>query len=202
MELIEKLMDIEFWLTLVENFKALGPIGPIFLALIESLIPALPLIAIVTFNVGVYGGILGFAYSWIGTTIGSFLVFFVSRTYFKKWLYPHMMKHKLIKRIMNWITQTSGIELFLLTCVAFTPSSLINISYGLSGFGARKFYSTLLISKLVMIAVLAIFGNSISMATQNPFYLLLAIAILLALIVATSKIKKHTKFDTVEKEAK
>lgn len=202
MELIEELLDIEFWLTLVENFKSLGPIGPIFLALIESLIPALPLIAIVTFNVGVYGGILGFAYSWIGTTIGSFLVFSISRAYFKKWLYPFMMKHKLIKRVLDWITKTSGIELFLLTCVAFTPSSLINISYGLSGFSAKKFYTTLLISKLVMIFVLAVFGNSLSMSAQNPFYLLLAVAILLALFVATSKIKKHTKFDKVEKEDK
>ena len=200
MNIIDKLTNIEFWLALLEQFKALGPLAPILLTMIEALIPALPLVAIVTFNVAVYGSVLGFVYSWIGTTLGSFVVFAISRYLLKKSLYPHMMKHKNIKKVLDWISRTNHVSLFLLTCVAFTPSSLINISYGLSDFSAKSFYSTLLVSKIVMIFVLATFGNSLSKALENPLYLVLALGIILLLFYATTKIKRHTKFDEVEKD--
>lgn len=199
MEWYELITSLDFWIQLLEQVKALGPLVPVLLTLIEAFIPALPLIAIVLFNVTVYGEAAGFFYSWLGTTIGSFIVFTLSRLYLKKWFYPHMIKHKSMKRILNWILSTNYVQLFLLTCVAFTPSSLINIGYGLSDFSKRTFYKTLFFSKMVMILVLALFGSGLAKAQENPFYLLLSSAILILLVYLSGKIKKHTRFDDIFK---
>jgi len=61
---LERIMTVEFWVEALSAFKDLGPLAPICLALVESLIPALPLVAIVTINISAHGAILGFLYSW------------------------------------------------------------------------------------------------------------------------------------------
>ncbi len=199
-ELYELLTDLDFWIHLLEQFKNLGLIAPFFLAFIESLIPALPLIAIVSLNVGVHGPILGFLTSWTGTMCGSFLVFYFSRMVLKKWLSQYYMKKPIFQKLAYWISDSSSMDLFLLTCVAFTPSSLINISYGLSDFPSMKFYKTLLISKFFMILVLALFGHTIANALQQPIYLIGACLILVGLLYVSSLIKKKTKFSEIEKD--
>ena len=102
-------------------------------------------------------------------------------------------------RILKWISRSGKSELFLLTCVAFTPSSLINIAYGLSDFNEKDFVLTLMISKFVMTLVLAVFGTSVTESLENPLFLLLAVAILAGLIVLSRLIKKHTGFEQIEK---
>ena len=38
---LEKMMTVEFWVQALSAFKDLGPVAPILLALVESLVPAL-----------------------------------------------------------------------------------------------------------------------------------------------------------------
>ena len=63
---LHQLGTLEFWEALLEGFEGLGPFVPILLAMVESIFPPLPLIAIVALNVAAHGGFLGFVYSWLG----------------------------------------------------------------------------------------------------------------------------------------
>ena len=47
---IHQLGTLEFWETLLDSFEGLGPVAPILLAMVESIFPPLPLIAIVALN--------------------------------------------------------------------------------------------------------------------------------------------------------
>ena len=85
---LERIMTVEFWVEALSAFKDLGPLAPICLAFVESLIPALPLVAIVTINISAHGAILGFLYSWVGTTLGSLIVFLFFRRIVKRKLMP------------------------------------------------------------------------------------------------------------------
>ena len=67
---VHQLGTLEFWQTLLESFGDLGPLAPIFLAMVESFFPPLPLIAIVALNIAAHGGFLGFVYSWLGVAAG------------------------------------------------------------------------------------------------------------------------------------
>lgn len=104
--------SIEFYLNLLDRYKEWGIIAPILLTVIESLVPALPLVGIVLINVGAHGLIVGFLTSWIGTTLGSILVFLVSRRIFKRWFMHFFMNKNL--RLLNWISHSGKSELFFI----------------------------------------------------------------------------------------
>lgn len=194
---MEQFTSLDFYRQLLEMYKGWGLLAPIVLTMFESLIPALPLVGIVLINVGAHGLVFGFITSWIGTTLGSILVFFISRKIFKRWFMHFFIDKNL--RILKWISKSGKSELFLLTCVAFTPSSLINLTYGLSDFDEKQFVFTISISKFLMVLVLAIFGTSVTESLENPFYLILAVLVLIALLILSSKIKKHVGFVQKEK---
>ena len=46
-----QITSLEFWQHLLDSFEGLGPLVPILLAMVESFVPPLPLIAIVALNV-------------------------------------------------------------------------------------------------------------------------------------------------------
>ena len=98
---LERMMTVEFWVEALSAFKDLGPLAPICLALVESLIPALPLVAIVTINISAHGAILGFFYSWIGTTVGSLIVFLFFRRIVKHRLMPWFSRSASIQKALN-----------------------------------------------------------------------------------------------------
>ena len=72
---LHQLGTLEFWEALLEGFEGLGPLVPILLAMVESIFPPLPLIAIVALNIAAHGGFLGFVYSWLGVAAGGTVVF-------------------------------------------------------------------------------------------------------------------------------
>lgn len=81
---IHQLGTLEFWETLLDSFEGLGPVAPILLAMVESIFPPLPLIAIVALNVAAHGGLLGFVYSWVGVAAGGTVVFLFWRRVVKR----------------------------------------------------------------------------------------------------------------------
>ena len=183
-------MTLEFWVNALSAFKDLGPAPPILLALVESLIPALPLVAIVTINVGAHGALLGFLYSWVGTTLGSVIVFLFFRRVVKKRLMNWFNKRVMIQKALNWVAGRNTAVLFILVCMPFTPSAFINIAFGLSDFDEVKFIRTLALAKLVMITSLSLFGKTVSVSFDRPVFLILAVALLVALILLSAYFKK------------
>ena len=111
MEIWNKFTSFEFWLLIIENIKDFSPFAPIFLTFLESLIPALPLIVIVSFNVNLYGTWPGFLYSWIGSFVGSTLVFCIFRFIIKKYLVEYINTNKHLKRLLFYFFITSTAQL-------------------------------------------------------------------------------------------
>ena len=184
-------MTLDFWVNALSAFKDLGPVPPILLALVESLIPALPLVAIVTINVTAHGAILGFLYSWVGTTLGSVLVFLFFRRVVKKRLMHWFQKRVLIQRALNWVAGRNAAVLFILVSMPFTPSAFINIAFGLSDFDEKKFIRTLCMAKLVMITSLSLLGKTVSISFDRPVFLILAGVILVILFLLSAYFKKR-----------
>ena len=69
-DLIEKIIDI-----FSDIMMEIGPISGFIIVVIESIIPILPLAAFIALNMIVFGSILGFIISWIGTVIGCIISF-------------------------------------------------------------------------------------------------------------------------------
>ncbi len=184
--LLEQLGSVTFWVELFSSFRALGPLAPILLAFVESLVPVLPLMVIVTFNIGAHGPILGFIYSWVGNFLGSIVVFLFFRYVVKRFLYHRIMKHEAVKRGFEFVAKANQTLLFMVAIFPFTPSSLLNICFGLSDFSQKTYMITIGCAKLFMIFFLTLFGNSFMMAFENPVHLFFS-GIVLVLLMLLSR---------------
>lgn len=184
------IMTLEFWEEALAVFEGLGPAVPILLAMIESFIPALPLVAIVTLNVAAHGTILGFLYSWVGSAAGCVLMFLFWRCIVKRFFWRVAARSQKLQKAERWVNEFDRTALFLLAILPFTPSSFLNLAFGISDFDERKYICTIVAAKAVMIALLALFGQSLVYALEQPLYFVLAVAVLGGLYWISRKICK------------
>lgn len=186
----------------IAGFKNLGPLAPIFLAFIESVIPALPLVVIVTFNGTAHGALLGFLYSWVGSAIGSIVMFFFYRKLIKRWLMHWMLQRQGVHKALKWIENQGGGILFILSCLPFTPSSFINLVYGLSDYEPKSFIITMILAKFLMVGSLALFGNTLVLSFSQPIYILLALILIGILMLLSRYISNKTGIASAQNKHK
>ena len=189
---VHQLGTLEFWQTLLESFGDLGPLAPIFLAMVESFFPPLPLIAIVALNVAAHGGLFGFVYSWVGVMLGGTLMFLFWRRMLKQFFWKFASRSQKLEKAEQWVSRFDVSSLFMLSVLPFTPSSFMHFAFGISDFDEKRYLITMLLGKGVMVAMMALFGQSLVSSMKNPVYLVLAVVIWGAMYWGSKRFcKKH-----------
>lgn len=187
-----QLNTLEYWEMLISSFGGLGPVAPILLAMVESLFPPLPLIAIVALNVAAHGGLMGFLYSWIGVMLGSTVVFLFWRRVVKRFFWKVASRSAKLQKAQQWVSNVDTASLFMLAVLPFTPTSFLHLAFGISDFDEKRYLLTLLLGKAIMVAMMALFGQSLVSALRNPIYLILSVAIWAGMYWLSKKFcKKH-----------
>lgn len=158
----------EYIRQLLDDYERLGPIPGILLPFIEAFLPFLPLVVFVFANAAAYGLLKGFLYSWIGSSLGSILVFLIIRRLGNKRIFRKIRKNKQVIKVTTWVERHGFGPLFLLLCFPFSPSSVINVVAGLSRVSTQQFVLAVLLGKSVMIFSLAYVGSSIFEFAKNP----------------------------------
>ena len=192
---LHQLGTLEFWQNLLEGFGNLGPIAPIFLAMVESFFPPLPLIAIVALNVAAHGGFLGFAYSWIGVILGGTIMFLLWRRVVKRFFWKIASRSQKLEKAERWVSRFDTASLFMLSVLPFTPSSFMHFAFGISDFDEKRYLITMLLGKGVMVAMMALFGQSLVSSMKNPVYLIFAIVIWAGMYWASKQFCKRHDID-------
>ena len=192
MEFLHQLGTLEFWETLLDGFGDLGPLAPIMLAMVESFFPPLPLIAIVALNVAAHGGFLGFAYSWIGVLLGGTLMFLLWRRVVKRFFWKVASRSEKLEKAQRWVSRLDVASLFMLSVLPFTPTSFMHFASGISDFDEKRYLITMLLGKGAMVAMMALFGQSLVSSLKNPVYLILAVVLWGGMYWASKQFcKKH-----------
>lgn len=189
---VHQLGTLEFWQTILDSFGDLGPLAPIFLAMVESFFPPLPLIAIVALNVAAHGGLFGFVYSWVGVMLGGTLMFLFWRRVLKQFFWKFASRSQKLEKAEQWVSRFDVSSLFMLSVLPFTPSSFMHFAFGISDFDEKRYLITMLLGKGVMVAMMALFGQSLVSSIKNPVYLVLAVVIWGAMYWGSKRFcKKH-----------
>lgn len=158
----------DYIMDLLNDYEKLGPIPGISLPFIEAFLPFLPLIVIILANSAAYGLLKGFLYSWVGTSLGSILVFMIIRKLGDKSIFIRIRKNKQVQKVTAWVEKHGFGPLFLLLCFPFSPSSVINIVAGLSRINIYQFALAVFLGKSVMVFSIAYIGDSLVSFAKNP----------------------------------
>lgn len=129
-----------------------------FIIILESMIPMLPLALFIAINMLVFGNVMGFFISWLATVIGCSLSFFFFRCIKKRICDYHKTS---ITNWMNLIGQISFSNLVIILSIPFTPAFSINIGAGLSDMKYKKYVFALLISKIFLIYFWGFIGTTL-----------------------------------------
>ena len=195
MELLKEMGTVEFWADLFQKYLVMGPLAPVLLAAMESLIPVLPMVAIVTLNVAAYGPVLGFLYSWIGASIGSLTVFLFFRKLVKRPVLRFANRFPKVEKARKWVSTIRPRALFLILIMPFTPSSFVNFAFGLSDFNEVVYIEIMVMAKIVMLVLLSVFGSSMVQAFENPWYIVLAVALIIVFYALSRYVSKRHHLD-------
>ena len=189
---VHQLGTLEFWQTLLDSFGDLGPLAPIFLAMVESFFPPQPHNANVALNVAAHGGLFGFVYSWVGVMLGGTLMFLFWRRVLKQFFWKFASRSQKLEKAEQWVNRFDVSSLFMLSVLPFTPSSFMHFAFGISDFDEKRYLITMLLGKGVMVAMMALFGQSLVSSMKNPVYLVLAVVIWGAMYWGSKRFcKKH-----------
>ena len=174
---------------LLDRYSELGPLPGILLPLLEAFLPILPLVVFVVANASAYGMWLGFLYSWVGVSIGSLLVFMIARKLSVRYGERIRRRFPKAEKFFEFVERKGFTPIFLLACFPFSPSVIVNIAAGMSKIPMHTFLTAVLLGKAVMIFTLSFLGHDLQAMVDNPWRIVMAVAILLLMWIAGRKLE-------------
>lgn len=161
MEYIQNIYNI------VNDYWLLSIIVGLTSVFIESFLPILPLVAIVTANAAFFGMYPGLIISWIGSTTGTICLFLLCKKVSNK-KFIRLLKNEKVEKVIYWVEEKGFKLLFLAYACPFLPACVITISQGLSKRRAADFISAVVSGKLVMFFMVSYIGRDIIGFVTNP----------------------------------
>ncbi|MGE5455821.1 MAG: TVP38/TMEM64 family protein [Ignavibacteriales bacterium] len=145
-------LTIEYLKGLIQTSNPLmGVSVALLVVVLESIMPFLPLAVFIAVNMLVFGNLVGFIISYIGTILGCLLSFTIFRKGFSKWLYKRIKHKDNLTDLMKKISNIRFSTLVLITALPFTPAFSVNIAAGLSKIRYRKFLAAMIVSKVSIV---------------------------------------------------
>ncbi len=191
---MKELIDtvIEFLKVQVQaNNPVIGIIIGMFVIVLESIIPILPLAVFIAINMLVFGNIIGFIISWVATILGCILSFTLCRKGLSKIFYSKVKEDSTINDYMKKISNIKFSNLVLITALPFTPAFAVNIASGLSTISYHKFILAIIIAKLSIVYFWGFIGTTFLESITNINVLIeLCLIILGAYIISKIVMKK------------
>lgn len=184
--IIEQLTDLIY-----SNNMYISLFLGIFVIILESIIPILPLAVFIAINTVVFGNFLGFIISWGATIVGCSISFLIFRKGFSKYIYRNIDTKKKGKELMDIITNLSFSKLVLILAIPFTPAFSINIGAGLSKMSYKKYLLALIISKLAVVYFWGFIGTTfVESITDIGVLIKLGVILLITFLLSQIIIKK------------
>jgi uncharacterized membrane protein YdjX (TVP38/TMEM64 family) len=180
--------DIEI---LLNKYESLGPLPGIFAAWIESLLPFLPLVAILIANVNAYGLGEGILLSWIGVVSGAICVFWLFRRFGGKFSNFIDRKWSHSRKLTHWLEQKGFLPIFLLACFPFTPSFFVNLIAGISKVPMRTFIIATVLGKGIMIMMVSFVGHDLGTVLKQPWRIAVIVILFILLAIIGRKLESR-----------
>jgi uncharacterized membrane protein YdjX (TVP38/TMEM64 family) len=123
--------------------------------------------------------------------LGATVMFLLYRTISFYGLHEKLHKFKSTDKIIAWVNRQNMAVIIVLSMLPSTPSSFMNLAFGLAQYSKRKYLISIAIGKIVMIGLFAFFG-SVFQAQENQIwiYLIGGITLVLTYFISQAVNKK------------
>lgn len=168
LNIIENLNNkfFDFWRRFAGEYTAFVWLIAFLLPFIEALLPFLPLIVIVSFNIQIltplFGStlspIIAIILSSLGSFLGTFTVFLFIRGTFGLRLRKKIENNPKVLAIVKWLENRSNTFITLVMSNPYTPGSLFNYAMAITNIDVKRYFRIALISKTVNIIFLTLLG--------------------------------------------
>lgn len=181
---------------LAKDYWILAMVVGLFSTFIESFLPILPLIALVTANAAILGMGMGLLISWIGSTLGTAALFILISKYNDNKLFNKLRNEKTYKAI-DWLEKKGFKLLFIAYSCPFAPSCLITIASAFCKKSISSFLPAMMSGKFVMFLVVSYIGSDIKGFISHP----IKVGIFLILVLLSWKLgnKFNLKLENYDK---
>ena len=187
-----------FYNFIMDTIDAMGVYGPLlgcFFIVLESIIPPLPLFVFITINFIAFGHVLGFIISWVCTIIGCLISYFLVKKFLRNFVVRKIKNIDLLTKCMNYIENLSLTKVTVILSIPFTPAFMMNIAAGLVGMDFKKFFISILISKIFLVYFWGFVGTSLVESFQNPASLITVVLMMILAYLLSLIIKKVFKIN-------
>ena len=165
MELLASSFTVDDLANFIEQVKdvysSLGIGAAIGLPFLETLFPIMPLFLMIAFNILSYGVAFGYLYTYIGTSLGTIVIFVFMRYLSTNALKKSFLERENVKKYLNWIERTHPALHILVLMIPFSPTFMINYSMGLSKMKFKTFLGITLISRAILLFICIPFGMTL-----------------------------------------
>ncbi|WP_243446420.1 TVP38/TMEM64 family protein [Romboutsia weinsteinii] len=186
MEFIEHIQNL---FNLAQDYWIFTMIIGVFSTFIESFLPVLPLVGIVSINAAIFGALIGLIISWIGSGLGTAAVFLVISKFNDNKLFNKLRNEKTEKAI-KWMEEKGFKLLFIAYACPFVPSFLVTITSAFCKRSFRDFVPAMLAGKFIMFLVVSYIAGDIKGFITSPFKIALFIGIAFIAWTIGAKVNK------------
>lgn len=177
----------------IDNINELGPLFGIFIILLESIFPIIPLAAFLSFNAIAFGPFWGFILNWFATCLGCLLSYYAFKKGIGERIDKKIKKDNKVIEMIKYINKLSFPSLVLLMALPFTPAFAVNIAAGLSNMESKKFIPAVLISKPSIIFFWSYVGKTIILSIGDVWKIIQMILILILTYLVSLMIQNKIK---------
>lgn len=160
-----------------------------FLMVLVSMIPFAPIPLLASYVATNYDFLAGLFINLIGTTVGSIILFVLSKTVLRKLAQNYLTKQRYLTKYIAFIQKNGFLAVLLGRIVPILPSAGINLIAGISNVRFGSFFLATLIGKSPTILAFSLAGNQIAHANWDTVLVIALYLIALFLIARIIKRK-------------
>ncbi|WP_413376069.1 TVP38/TMEM64 family protein [Alkalihalobacillus sp. 1P02AB] len=168
------------------------------LATLFALFPIIPYPIIGALLGAAYGGVLGSAVTWIGSSLASIIMFVFVRYGYQDWGIQLLNRYRSLAKVTRLFEQNAFMTIFMTRLIPVIPSIIVNIYSALSQV---RFLSYAIASSLGKVPAMILFATVGNSFVHNPSQILLiagAYAIFLAVVYGCYRLWQKTAVKTEE----
>ena len=185
----------DFVMFLIYALGVYGPLLGCLFIVLESIIPPLPLFVFITMNFIAFGNVIGFIVSWVCTVIGCVISYFLVKKFFRNFVIKKIKNINLLTRCMSYIENLSLSKVTVILAIPFTPAFMMNIAAGLVNMNFKKFFLSIIISKIFLVYFWGVIGTSLLESFRQPKNLIIVFGMVIIAYILSLITKKVFKID-------